>query len=86
MAQKTLLQFNDNNKGEVIPAFDVKAYESIARCILNLNTRWRCVVSFMLQPLYLWENIPANVCVGGWVDPTDSLDSLEKKKSISPAI
>ena len=64
----------------------MKAYESTARCILNLNTRWRCAVSSMPQPLYLWEKIPANLCVGGWADPTGSLNSLEKNKSISPAI
>jgi hypothetical protein len=64
----------------------MKSYESIARQILNLNTRWRCAISFMPQPFYPWEKIPANHCVGGWVDPTDSLDSLKKKKSISPAI
>jgi hypothetical protein len=39
MAQKTVLQFNDNNNGEVIPVYAMKAYESIARRILNLNTR-----------------------------------------------
>jgi hypothetical protein len=64
----------------------MKAYESIAGHILNLNTRWRCAVSFMPQALYLWEKIHANHCVGGWVDSTDSLDSLKKKKFISPAI
>jgi hypothetical protein len=64
----------------------MKAYESIAMCILNLNTRWSCTVSVMPQPLYLWEKIPANNCVEGWVDRTDSLDSLQKNKSISPAI
>jgi hypothetical protein len=53
MAPKTVLQFNDNNNGEVIPVYAMKAYESIARHILNLNTRWRCVVSFMPQPLNL---------------------------------
>jgi hypothetical protein len=86
MAQKTVLLFNDNNNGEVTPLYAMKAYESTARCILNLNTRWRCAVSSMPQPLYLWEKIPANHCVGGWADPTGSLNSLEKNKSISPAI
>lgn len=84
---KAVLQFNDNNKGAVIPVYAMKAYESIARLILNLSTGWRCMVSFMSQPLYLWEKkVHAYRCVGGWVDPSDSLDSLEKNKSISPAI
>jgi hypothetical protein len=84
MAQKTVLQFNDNNNDEVIPVYAMKTYESIARRILNLSTRWRCTVSFMAQTFYLWEKIPANHRVGGWVDPIDTLDSFEKKKSISP--
>jgi len=85
-AQKTVLQFNDNNNCEFIHVYAMKAYESTGRCILNFNTSWRCVASFMPQPLYLWEKIPANHCVGGWVDPTDSLDRLEKKKSIFSAV
>jgi len=84
MAQKTLLEFNDKNNGEVIPVYAMKAYESITRCILNLNTRWRCVVSFMPQPLYLWENIPANYSVEGWVDPTDKSGQFREKEIYFP--
>jgi hypothetical protein len=65
MAQRAVLQFNDNNNGAVIPMYAMKAYESIARLILNLSTRWRCMVSLMPLPLYLWEKVPANHCVGG---------------------
>jgi hypothetical protein len=28
---------------------------SVPPCILNLSTRWRWVVSFTPQPLYLWR-------------------------------
>jgi hypothetical protein len=55
---KTVLQFNENNKGKVIPVYAMKAFGGrggTARLILNLSTRWRCEVSFMPQSLYLWE-------------------------------
>jgi hypothetical protein len=54
--------------------------------ILNIRTRWRCVVSFMPQPLYLWCKSPSPHWIGGWVGPRACLNMMVKIKSpiISP--
>jgi hypothetical protein len=47
---------------------------------LDLGTSWRLVVSFKHRPLYFRENASGTHWIGGWVDPRDSLDDVEKIK------
>jgi len=37
---------------------DISGSGCTATCILDLSTRWRWMVSFMLRPLYLQQNKP----------------------------
>jgi hypothetical protein len=50
----------------------------IAPRILDLNTRWRWVVSFMPRPLYLRD------WIGGGMGPRAGLDTVVKRKIPSP--
>jgi hypothetical protein len=50
--------------------------------ILNLDTRWKRVVSFTRWPLYPRGNSPL---VEGWVGPRAVLDVMEKRKFFGPA-
>jgi len=62
---------------EVVPAHDIKANRALL--ILDLNTRWRTVVNFRPQPLYL--QYPLN---GRLTNARGSLDTLEKIKNLMP--
>jgi hypothetical protein len=55
-------------------------YSSI---ILDLGTRWRWGISFMPLPLYPCGWSPGTYWIGGWVDPTVSLDDMEKRNQPS---
>jgi hypothetical protein len=48
--------------------------------ILNLNTRWTLVVSFMLLLLYLWGNSPQYPLYRRLGGPQSHLDITEKRK------
>jgi hypothetical protein len=52
--------------------------------ILNLDSRWRCVVSFTLRPLYPGERDPGTHCIGCWVGPRVGLDVVAKIKNPCP--
>jgi hypothetical protein len=52
----------------------------IVPSILNLDTKWRRVVSLTLRPLYLWGRSPLTHWTGGWVGPRASLDLVAKRK------
>jgi hypothetical protein len=48
----------------------------IGPLILNLGTRWRCVVSITPRPPFTpRERIPGTHCTGGWVGPTAGMDA-----------
>ena len=49
-------------------------------CILNLGTRWRSKP----QSVYFQGKNPNTCCKGDWVEPTVSLDTLEKRKVSCP--
>jgi len=60
----------------------MKAYcvsGGIAPRILNLGTRWKCVVSFMPLPLYPREGAPGTHWIGVWVGPRVGLDMVVKR-------
>jgi hypothetical protein len=48
--------------------------------ILNLNTRWRCVINFTSRPLYLERKPIVTVEIGCWVGLRDGLDVSERRK------
>jgi hypothetical protein len=50
--------------------------------ILDLGTRWRCVVSFTPQPLYLIKIGLGAHWIGGWVGPRTGLDIVAKIKTL----
>jgi hypothetical protein len=61
----------------------MKAYcgsGGIAPRILDLGTRWRWVVSFMLRPLYPGEIVPGTHWIGGWMVSRTGLDAVVKRK------
>jgi hypothetical protein len=67
----------------------MKAYwgsGGISPRILDLSTRWRRVVSFVLRPLYPQGKNPLSPThlIGGWVGPTAGLDAVVKRKFSSP--
>jgi hypothetical protein len=47
--------------------------------ILNLGTRWRCVVSFTARPLYPGGKSPCYPLHRGCVGPRVGLDAVEKR-------
>jgi hypothetical protein len=49
-----------------------------------MKTYWRWVASFTLQPLYPRERAPATHWKGGWVGPRIVLDTVVKRKILSP--
>jgi hypothetical protein len=63
---------------KVVPVYTMKAYGgigSINTLFLNLDTRWRRVVSFTFRPLF-----PSNKdWLAGWVSPRTGLDSGKDK-------
>jgi hypothetical protein len=52
--------------------------------ILELDTRWRWVVSFTPRLLYSRGKVPCSHCIGGWVGPKACLDVVEKTKISCP--
>jgi len=46
---------------------------------LNVGFRQRCVIGFML-----WLLCPSTYRMGGWVFPTDSMDTLAKANILLP--
>jgi hypothetical protein len=53
----------------------------IAPPVLDLDTRCRWVVSFMLRPLYPQGSIPPPISwIGGWMGPRAGLDAVSKRK------
>jgi hypothetical protein len=52
--------------------------------LIDLGTRWRCVVSFTPQPLYPREGYPGTHWIGGWVSSRAVLDAVVKRKTPSP--
>ena len=57
-----LQQITEGIIGRVAPVHAIKAYRGsrgIAPLILNLGTRWRCVVNFTRRPLYTQQRTPA---------------------------
>lgn len=70
-------------KNLVSPVYTIKTYtksRGISPFILNLSMRWRLVVSFTHQPLYLQRKNPGTHWIAGWVFPRACLDVLKKKK------
>jgi hypothetical protein len=63
---------------------DVLGSGVIAPRILDLGTRWRCVVSFTPRQLYSQGKIPGTHWIGGWVGPRAVLDTVVKRKIPSP--
>jgi hypothetical protein len=59
-----------------------RAYGDNTPCILYLRNRYKWVVSFMLQQLYLEEQSSKNHWIGGWTDPRHRLTVLVKIKII----
>jgi len=47
--------------------------------ILDLDTRWRWVVNFMLSLLYPWGKYPKTHWIGGWVGSRASLYAVMRK-------
>jgi len=56
----------------------------IVPLILNPSIRCRCVVNLMLRPLYTQERDLCTPLTGGWVGPTASLKTLERRKYLLP--
>jgi hypothetical protein len=63
-----------------IKHYVMKTYESMNA--LQIHSKWRLVVSFMLRPLYSREGSGDIHCVGGWVGPRAGLDDM-KRENIS---
>jgi len=53
---------------------------SIAPRITNLDTRWRWVVSFILQPLYRGNKALRTQWIGSRVSPRAGLDAVANRK------
>jgi len=55
-----------------------------AQYILNLDTGWRWVVSFVTWPFYPWVKGPSTHLIGGWAGPRVSLDDAVVKRKFLP--
>jgi hypothetical protein len=78
---------NSNNKGTVAPVRITKAYSGsrgIAPLILNLGTRWWCVVNFMPPAAIPPEGTQALIEKAGRYSEPVSM-SLTREKSVVPA-
>jgi hypothetical protein len=53
--------------------------------ILDLGTRWRCVVSFNIRARYSRCKSVCTRCIGGWVGTRADLDAVQKRKIFAPA-
>jgi hypothetical protein len=51
--------------------------------ILDLSIRWRSVISFTFRPLYPGQKASGIPWIGGWVGLRGSMNSMEKKKSLT---
>ena len=72
-------------KGEIFPVHSMKAYKGNGGrypLVLNLGTRWRCVVNFTFRPLYRQKKTHSTGCVRGCVGLWFSMDVLEKARPI----
>jgi hypothetical protein len=61
----------------------MKAYwgsGGIAPRILDLGTRWSCVVRFTLGRFTHKEKTPGSHWIGGWLGPRAVLDAVVKRK------
>jgi hypothetical protein len=60
----------------------------VAPHILNLDTRWMCVVIFTSRPFYSRGRNPCTRWVWGWVGPRTCLDAvaMRKKSQLLPCI
>jgi hypothetical protein len=45
--------------------------------ILDLDTRLKLLVSLTPLPVYIGEEDPGTLWIGGWVEPRASLDAVE---------
>jgi hypothetical protein len=52
--------------------------------LLDLGTGWKWVVSFTPRPLYPQGKSPGTHWIGGWVGPRAILDTVVKRKILSP--
>jgi hypothetical protein len=60
---------------------DIRGSDCINPHILNIGPRWRRLVGFMSNPLYLQGKSPPYTCwIGGWAGPRASLNNVEKRK------
>jgi hypothetical protein len=59
---------------------DVCGSVRIAPRSLNLDTRWRWVLSFTPRTTYPREKNPGTHCTRGWVGPTAGLDVVSNRK------
>jgi hypothetical protein len=50
--------------------------------ILDLGTRWKCVVSIKTRPLYPREKSPDSHWIGGCVGSRAGLHAMEKRKNL----
>jgi hypothetical protein len=74
-------------KGNDVPVHAMKAYQTISGIvpfILNLHTRWRCLVNFTPWQLYCQERVPGTHGIEGQVGPRAGLDILKKTKISCP--
>jgi len=60
---------------------DVGGSACIALCILNLSTRWKWALSFMLWPLYLQRRAISTCWIGCWAGPKTGLEVVTKKEN-----
>jgi hypothetical protein len=75
-------------KGQFVPVRAMKAYREnrgITLLILNIGITWMWVVNFMPRALCPQGKNDGTQWREGWMDPTASLDVLEREKSLAPA-
>jgi len=56
----------------------------VASCILNLDTRWRWMVSFTPWLLYPRENSPGTLRIGGWMESRTGQETVAKRNKPCP--
>jgi len=81
-----LIDFRDYGKGKNVPVHVLKAYSrsgGTALLILNLGTRWQCVVFiFMSRLLTPVKKTKSNTFTVGRDGPRAELDHFERGKSL----
>jgi hypothetical protein len=53
--------------------------------ILNLGTKWNCMVSFMPVRFTTGDRAPVTHWIGGWVGPRAGLDAVDNRKIPFPS-